>query len=202
MREEIEAIGHRLAETSARDVGWKICSKNARVAAILNSAIQFVACSANQQMHQLFLFRRVLPVAATGAASCFVVAVAFLPPVALLAEAVFLGSGGFLVPDFVTIVVPALELLAPLVLPSASEAAPVRFACCRLGALVDLDAAAVWVEGTTFVGRAFSGDSVEGFSGDCGKVRELCDLGDSTPPGPAFREAVRGALELATTVAF
>ena len=44
-------------------------------------------------------------------------------------------------------------------------------------------------------------DRFDGFSGDCGYVRELCDFGESTPAGagPALREAVRVAFELATT---
>lgn len=37
-----------------------------------------------------------------------------------------------------------------------------------------------------------------GLMGERGKVRELCDFGDSTPAGPAFR--VRIALEFAVAV--
>lgn len=47
-------------------------------------------------------------------------------------------------------------------------------------------------------GGAFDGG--EYLIGDLGHVRELWDLGDSTPAGPGFREVVRVAFELATTV--
>lgn len=140
--------------------------------------------------HQ-FLFLSVLPAAAAGggAVSCFANA-GFL--LAVAGFAALFGRGAFLVPGFVTIVVPALESLAPLVLPSASAVATVRLPVWRLGARVE-----------AFVGGAAdcADDSVDGFSGDCGYVRELCDFGDNTPAGagPALREAVRVAFELATT---
>ncbi len=36
-----------------------------------------------------------------------------------------------------------------------------------------------------------------GLMGECGSVRELCDLGDKIPAGPAFRARI--AFELAVT---
>lgn len=128
--------------------------------------------------------------------SCLTAA-GFLPDGTALAAGVFLGAGGcFLVPGFVTIVVPALELLASLVLPSKlSAAAPARLVW-RLGARFERLAAVGWAENRA--SRAFSGDSVDGLIGEWGNVRELWDLGDRMPAGPALRDAVRVALELAT----
>lgn len=128
--------------------------------------------------------------------SCLTAA-GFLPDGAALAAGVFLGAGGcFFVPGFVTMVVPALELLASLVLPfELSAAGPARLVW-RLGARVERLAAVGCAE--SVAGRAFSGDSVDGLIGDWGNVRELWDFGDRTPAGPALRDAVRVALELAT----
>lgn len=129
--------------------------------------------------------------------SCLTAA-GFLPDGAALAAGVFLGAGGcFLVPGFVVmIVVPALELLASLVLPSELSAAAAVRLVWRLGARVERLAAVGCAE--SCAGTAFSGDSVDGLIGDWGNVRELWDLGDRMPAGPALREAVRVALELAT----
>jgi hypothetical protein len=52
----------------------------------------------------------------------------------------------------------------------------------------------------------FSGDAPAGLNGERGRVRELCDLGDKTPPDGAtttpFRETVRVALVLAAAAVF
>lgn len=79
-----------------------------------------------------FLFLSVL-VAAAGAAASVFVAVTLRPTVPVLVAAAFLEAVAFRAPGFVMIVVPALVVLASLVLPSTSEAVPGRFVC-RLGA--------------------------------------------------------------------
>lgn len=89
-------------------------------------------------------------------------------------------------------VVPALVLLPSLTLPlSGSDAVPGRLAC-RLGARIGFEI--VCAEDLGRGGYVFS----IGLIGDCGKLRELCDLGDKTPAGPAFRARV--AFEFAVTI--
>lgn len=128
------------------------------------------------------------PVAARPNAAVFFAAAATLPlaPVAALC----------------TIVVPALESLTPeLLSPRSGLGGGAAFfaACCRLAVL-----AAAGLAG--LIGRAgkgFSGDVAipEGLTGERGRVRELCDLGDRTVEGwsglALAREAVRVALVFA-----
>lgn len=115
----------------------------------------------------------------------------FLVVVAGLAGAVFFVVAAFRVPGFVIMVVPALVLLPSLTLPpSVSEAVPGRLVC-RLGARVVFE-----IVCAADIGRGGYVFSI-GFIGDCGKLRELCDLGDRTPAGPAFRARV--AFEFAVT---
>ena len=115
--------------------------------------------------HARFLRVRPVPAAVT---SCLAAGGFLLDRAALAVAAIVLFvAGGFLVPDLadlVIIVVPALVLLASLLLLSLSETTPVCLVW-RLGARVEgLPAGAGWL---------FSGDSGEGLIGDWGSVREL-----------------------------
>lgn len=107
-----------------------------------------------------------------------------------LVGAVFFVVAAFRVPGFVIMVVPALVLLPSLVLPPSFSFAVMGRLACRLGARVGLEVVCADIGRGGYV---FS----MGFIGDCGKLRELCDLGDRTPAGPAFRARV--AFEFAVT---
>ena len=111
------------------------------------------------QNHQF----RFLKVRVAAAGSTFVAA-AFRPSVAALAGAVFFGTAAFLVPGFVTIVVPALVVLPSLALPSDSCAVPGRFVW-RLGALV-IFVTTAWTPVIGRVAGAFSDKPPAGLIGD------------------------------------
>ena len=125
--------------------------------------------------------------------------------VAVVAAFVALAPAVVAAVGFLTIVVVVVESLAPLLrllLCFCDSAAAVVTAVAAAGRLICRDAGRVDFAGTGggravnigfagLVGRGtkvFVGEAI--LKGDCGRVRELCDLGDSTWPGAALRETI------------
>lgn len=141
------------------------------------------------------------PPAGTGGTFSFFAA-GFRPTAGALAGAGFLATAGALLvaaAGLVTMVVPALVLLASLLLRSASGVGAPRLPC-RLGTReVGLGGARCCIDGLTgLIGRMAAGFSgTTGLNGERGRVRELCDFGERTLEGTTFRDAVRVAFMFA-----
>ena len=160
-----------------------------------------------------FFCAAAVAVAVFLAAAAFVIVVAAAAAAATVlfpAVALVLGAAAAVPAPRLIIVVPALVLLASLdrarfswpdIVVLVVGAVAVRFVWrlgAREGAFVGAAAVAAGLIG--LVGRDIIEGFSSGFTGERGRVRELCERGDRTADGTILRDAARGAFEFAAVV--